>query len=128
MLLYALTAVYEIRCLIVSYRTRRYVRHILVQTEDMAKMCLEQIKEGADFGELASSISDCKATREKGGEVRNNTAVAHNLPPSHSSTTAVCTGTLPVVLLSCCSAVYSSSPAVALLLYSNDASSVAYRS
>ncbi|CAN0361973.1 unnamed protein product [Pylaiella littoralis] len=46
-----------------------YVRHILVQTEDMAKMCLGQIKQGADFAELASSISDCKATRDKGGEI-----------------------------------------------------------
>ncbi len=45
---------------------RRYIRHILVQTEDMAKMCLNQIKEGADFSELASSISDCQATRAKG--------------------------------------------------------------
>ncbi|CAN0426986.1 unnamed protein product, partial [Scytosiphon promiscuus] len=47
----------------------RYVRHILVQTEEMAKMCLGQIKEGEDFGELASSISDCQVTRAKGGEV-----------------------------------------------------------
>ncbi|CAM9437873.1 unnamed protein product [Scytosiphon promiscuus] len=46
-----------------------YVRHILVQTEEMAKMCLGQIKEGADFGELASSISDCQVTRAKGGEI-----------------------------------------------------------
>ncbi|CAM9617331.1 unnamed protein product, partial [Ectocarpus sp. 8 AP-2014] len=46
-----------------------YVRHILVQTEGLAKTCLEQIREGADFGELASSISDCQATRAKGGEV-----------------------------------------------------------
>lgn len=43
---------------------------MLVQTEDMAKMCLRQIREGADFSELASSISDCQATRAKGGEVR----------------------------------------------------------
>lgn len=35
----------------------------------MAKMCLEQIRGGADFAELASSISDCQATRAKGGEV-----------------------------------------------------------
>eukprot|EP00903_Cladosiphon_okamuranus_P014407 g13375.t1 len=46
-----------------------YVRHILVQTEDMAKICLGQIREGADFGELASTISDCQATRAKGGEI-----------------------------------------------------------
>lgn len=47
----------------------RYVRHILVQTEEMAKLCLSQLKSGADFAELASSISDCHATRAKGGEV-----------------------------------------------------------
>lgn len=54
--------------------THRYVRHILVQTEEMAKMCLGQIREGADFGELASSISDCQATRAKGGEVDTHTS------------------------------------------------------
>ena len=53
-----------------NYICRRYVRHILVQTEEMAKVCLSQIKAGADFAELASSISDCRETRVKGGEVR----------------------------------------------------------
>lgn len=32
-------------------------------------MCLSQVKAGADFAELAESISDCQATRAKGGEV-----------------------------------------------------------
>lgn len=40
-----------------------------MQTEDLAKVCLGQLKAGADFAELASSISDCQATRGKGGEV-----------------------------------------------------------
>ncbi|CAM9271507.1 unnamed protein product, partial [Sphacelaria rigidula] len=35
----------------------------------MAKTCLKQLEAGADFGELASSISDCEQTRKKGGEV-----------------------------------------------------------
>ena len=43
-------------------------------------MCLGQIREGADFGELASSISDCQATRAKGGEVRMHAALVRAFP------------------------------------------------
>jgi hypothetical protein len=45
------------------------VRHILCQSQDMAEALMRQIKDGADFGELAKAISDCELTRDKGGEV-----------------------------------------------------------
>jgi len=45
------------------------LRHILVQSQPMAKICLDQSKDGADFGDLAKSISACSSTRENGGEL-----------------------------------------------------------
>jgi PPIC-type PPIASE domain len=46
-----------------------YVRHILVQSEELAITILDQVKKGADFAELAKTISDCEGTRSKGGEI-----------------------------------------------------------
>ncbi|CAM9089689.1 unnamed protein product [Chrysoparadoxa australica] len=46
-----------------------YLRHILVQTPEMATTVMEQIRAGADFEELASSLSDCAGTRSKGGAI-----------------------------------------------------------
>jgi len=45
------------------------VRHILVQSEELAVQLRQQLKEGASFEELAKAVSSCAATRGKGGEV-----------------------------------------------------------
>ena len=45
------------------------VRHILVQTDELAATILEQVKQGADFAELAQAISNCEHSRSKGGEL-----------------------------------------------------------
>ena len=44
------------------------VRHILLQSEELAAMLLAQLKEGARFEELAEKVSAC-ATADKGGEI-----------------------------------------------------------
>ena len=45
------------------------VRHILVETEGLAELLRAQLREGAEFEELAAACSTCAATREKGGEI-----------------------------------------------------------
>jgi len=45
------------------------VRHILVQSEELAVMLLSQLREGGRFEELAELTSTCAWTREKGGEI-----------------------------------------------------------
>ena len=45
------------------------VRHLLVSTKEMADDLMTQLRGGADFEELASSISMCEFTREEGGKV-----------------------------------------------------------
>ena len=45
------------------------VRHIVVQSAELAGTIQEQLRSGADFEKLARSISDCTVTREEGGEV-----------------------------------------------------------
>jgi len=42
--------------------------HILVKTEEEAKKVLEQLKAGANFGELAMKVSLCPSKR-KGGDL-----------------------------------------------------------
>ncbi len=42
--------------------------HILVKTESEAKNLVNQIKTGADFGEIAKAHSDCPSAR-KGGDL-----------------------------------------------------------
>ncbi|MBI4015494.1 MAG: peptidyl-prolyl cis-trans isomerase [Candidatus Aenigmarchaeota archaeon] len=42
--------------------------HILVKTEEEAKKVLEQLKTGANFGELAMKVSLCPSKR-KGGDL-----------------------------------------------------------
>ena len=44
------------------------VRHIRVQTEGLAGLLREQLRDGASFEELAEKASEC-ATRENGGEI-----------------------------------------------------------
>ena len=45
------------------------VRHILVNSDELAQMLWQQLKDGAEFDELARAISACPSTRQKGGEV-----------------------------------------------------------
>ena len=45
------------------------VRHLLAQTDGMARLLRSQLREGAEWDELASAASDCEWTRSKGGEV-----------------------------------------------------------
>mmetsp|Transcript_71060 Transcript_71060/g.134332 ORF Transcript_71060/g.134332 Transcript_71060/m.134332 type:complete len:862 (+) Transcript_71060:53-2638(+) len=45
------------------------VRHILVQSEELAGILVSQLREGADFEELARACSACPSSREKGGEI-----------------------------------------------------------
>lgn len=44
-------------------------RQIIVLTEDLAKQILQQLKDGADFAELAQSTSTENATRDLGGDM-----------------------------------------------------------
>ena len=44
------------------------VRHILVSTSEMADELMLQLRGGADFEQLASSISMCEHSREEGGQ------------------------------------------------------------
>jgi len=46
-----------------------YLRHILVETPEMARAILEEIKKGQDFSELAQGISACAQTRSEGGAI-----------------------------------------------------------
>mmetsp|Transcript_9847 Transcript_9847/g.23208 ORF Transcript_9847/g.23208 Transcript_9847/m.23208 type:complete len:663 (+) Transcript_9847:824-2812(+) len=50
-----------------------YLRHILVETRDMAQIALNQYLENTSsrdpFGELAEKISACPASREEGGKI-----------------------------------------------------------
>eukprot|EP00967_Tisochrysis_lutea_P070396 scaffold92846_cov27-Tisochrysis_lutea.AAC.1 len=45
------------------------VRHIVVQSAELAQTLRTQLKEGARFDELAQALSTCAVTREKGGEI-----------------------------------------------------------
>jgi len=45
------------------------VRHILVETRELAEVLRGQLREGARFDELAAAVSTCAVTREKGGEI-----------------------------------------------------------
>eukprot|EP00962_Isochrysis_galbana_P056750 scaffold28841_cov101-Isochrysis_galbana.AAC.1 len=45
------------------------VRHILVQTQQLADTLRSELRDGARFDELAPAVSSCAATRDKGGEV-----------------------------------------------------------
>jgi len=53
-----------------AYETpeRRKLRHIIVQDQQQAKQILNQLKEGADFGELASQ-NNIDATKQRGGDL-----------------------------------------------------------
>jgi len=46
--------------------SRVRVSHILVLSEEMARLCESQLAEGADFGELAEGLSACES-KEQGG-------------------------------------------------------------
>jgi peptidyl-prolyl cis-trans isomerase D len=48
---------------------RRRAQHILVEGEDLAKDLLEQIKQGADFVELANTNSIDTSSNEQGGDL-----------------------------------------------------------
>jgi hypothetical protein len=45
------------------------VSHALFSTYELAKTCLEKVKEGADFESLVRSVSACDQTREEGGMI-----------------------------------------------------------
>ena len=45
------------------------VRHILVDSDELAQQLWQQLRDGAEFDELARAVSACASTREKGGEV-----------------------------------------------------------
>jgi hypothetical protein len=45
------------------------VRHILVQTQQLAETLRSELRDGARFDELAPAVSSCAVTRDKGGEV-----------------------------------------------------------
>jgi peptidyl-prolyl cis-trans isomerase C len=46
-----------------------HARHILVSSEDVAKKVIEQLKGGADFGNLAKRVSADKGSAAKGGDL-----------------------------------------------------------
>ncbi|MEO8063064.1 MAG: peptidylprolyl isomerase [Pseudomonadota bacterium] len=46
-----------------------HARHILVSSEDIAKKVIEQLKGGADFGNLAKRVSADKGSAVKGGDL-----------------------------------------------------------
>jgi peptidyl-prolyl cis-trans isomerase C len=46
-----------------------HARHILVGSEDIAKKVIEQLKGGADFGNLAKRVSADKGSAAKGGDL-----------------------------------------------------------
>ncbi len=46
--------------------TTAYARHILVDTEDQCQDLIDQIKNGADFAELAKKYSKCPSSRQGG--------------------------------------------------------------
>jgi len=46
-----------------------HARHILVSSEDVAKKVIEQLKGGADFGNLAKRLSADKGSAVKGGDL-----------------------------------------------------------
>ena len=48
---------------------RRRAQHILVENEDLANDLLGQIKEGADFAELAKANSEDTSSNEEGGDL-----------------------------------------------------------
>ena len=48
---------------------RRRVQHILVESEELANDLLNQIKEGADFAELAKANSEDTSSSEEGGDL-----------------------------------------------------------
>ena len=48
---------------------RRRAQHILVENEELANDLLEQIKQGADFAELAKANSEDTSSNEKGGDL-----------------------------------------------------------
>ena len=48
---------------------RRRAQHILVESEELAKDLLNQIKEGADFAELAKAKSEDTSSSEDGGDL-----------------------------------------------------------
>ena len=48
---------------------RRRAQHILVESEELAKDLLNQIKEGADFAELAKANSEDTSSSEDGGDL-----------------------------------------------------------
>jgi peptidyl-prolyl cis-trans isomerase D len=48
---------------------RRRAQHILVESEELANDLLNQIKEGADFAELAKSNSEDTSSSEEGGDL-----------------------------------------------------------
>lgn len=48
---------------------RRRAQHILVESEELAKDLLNQIKEGADFAELAKANSEDTSSSEEGGDL-----------------------------------------------------------
>jgi len=45
------------------------VAHTLLETDELARVCLEQVKQGKDFETIARSISTCEETRADGGMV-----------------------------------------------------------
>jgi len=48
---------------------RRRAQHILIESEDLANELLSQIKEGADFAELAKANSEDTSSSEEGGDL-----------------------------------------------------------
>jgi len=48
---------------------RRRAQHILIESEDLANALLSQIKEGADFAELAKANSEDTSSSEEGGDL-----------------------------------------------------------
>ena len=48
---------------------RRRAQHILVESEELANNLLEQIKQGADFTELATANSEDSSSSEEGGDL-----------------------------------------------------------
>jgi len=48
---------------------RRRAQHILVENEELANDLLEQIKQGADFAELAKANSEDTSSNEEGGDL-----------------------------------------------------------